>query len=178
MSTQADLQAGFGFTPDDLALNARGELSDRQKKLIEQRLSLQGPAGKIAFVVFALMALGFTALAFLIDGGGAEEARPFLLGFAGLMWVILLCVWVLSCRTTRDLKRRRVTVLEGTVKLRRKEVRTPEIKIGTAFMMTVGRQRFQLEAPEQFAALTSGNTYRFHVIRNGRVPLVLSVQNL
>ncbi len=178
MDESARLRQGFGFTEDDLSLNRRGELSPRQLKQVAARRRLQGKAGRVALVVFAMMATGFTIFAVMLDGSGSEQARPFLLGFAGFMWGVLGVVALLQHAGTKDLKAGRVSVLEGPVRLRKKTVRTPETKLGTAFMVSVARTRFQLETPEQFDALHDSAAYRFHLVRYGRVPLILSVERL
>lgn len=175
---EARLRGGFGFTEIEMSLNGRGELSPRQSAQIAGRQKMQGKAGRVALIVFAAMAAGFTIFAVMLDGSGSEEARPVLLAFAGFMFVILGIVAWLQHVGTRDLKTERVSAWEGLVRLCQKEVRTPERKIGTAFIVSVGRKKFQLEAPEQFAALQDGAAYRFYLVRNARVPLILSVERL
>ncbi len=176
MDESARLRQGFGFTEDELSLNKRGELSPNQLKQVKARRRLQGKAGRVAVLVFTMMATGFTIFAVMLDGSGSEQARPFLLGFAGFMWIVLGVVALLQHAGTKDLKAARVSVLEGPVRLRKKTVRTPETKLGTAFIVSVARTRFQLETPEQFDALQDGAAYRFHLVRNARVPLILSVE--
>jgi fatty acid desaturase len=172
------LMHGFDFTQGELALNKVGKLSPRQLTQVKGRLKFQGPAHRISLGVFAIMAIGFAAFPFLISGPGTEEAKPMLIGFAAFMWIALGLIAFYQRRNLRDLMHARVSVIEGQVSLRQKEVRSRYSPIGTAFLMQIGGKTYQLETPDQYEALENGATYRFHVVRNARVPLVLAVEPL
>lgn len=178
MSNQVILMRGFAFSQEELALNKAGQLSPRQMDQVKARLKYQGPAHRISLAIFGVMALGFTALPFVITGPGTQEAKPVLIGFAIFVWIALITIAVYQRRSLRDLMQNRVSTIEGPVRLRQKTVRTHHTAIGTAFVMKVGHAKYQLEAPEQYDALQDGASYRFHVVRNMRVPLVLAVEAL
>ncbi len=172
------LAQGFGFTPEELAVNRQGRLSPAQAERVAAFARLHRRASRVALIVFGLMALGALVFALTASMPGIDKARPVLLGFAAGLAGLFALVLAKVHSQGRDLAAGRVSRIEGPVRLREKEVGSPERKLGTAYLVTVGGRTFQLESPEQFAALEEGRGYRFFVVRNGRVPIVLSVESV
>ncbi|QBY01892.1 hypothetical protein E2K80_15110 [Rhodophyticola sp. CCM32] len=178
MTSDAKRQEAFGFTAEDLSENRAGRLSATQQTRLEAYRRIHGKGARAAVVVFGALALAFLAFSLFATQPGMDQARPVLLGFSGGIVLIFIGVWVNARLHGRALANGTISVLEGPVSVWSKEIRTPEHKLGTGYFYKIRRRTFQFEAPEQMAALVSGQAYRLYVIRNGRVPIILSVEPL
>jgi hypothetical protein len=168
------LEQGFGFDAATLTLNREGRLTDAQAAKVAKTARVVKRSRRTAIWVFGLISLAFLAFVVMVDPAEVGPARPMMFGLSAGLGFITLGIWGQTRRHLAKLTSGRVMTMEGQVRLSRKTVPN----LGTAFCVTLGGRRFQLEDADQFAALVEGESYRFHMIPNGRVPIILSVERL
>ena len=176
--TKQLLQQAFAFTLQELEANRTAQLSPAQVARLEKYRQQRGCGRRMAAIAFGLTALAMAAAAFLLDAPGIEQARPYLLFVAGIVAVIFILSLVGDYLAGRDLAQSRITVAEGQVQTWSKEVKSPSSHLGTAYYFKIGRNKYQLESAQQMQALQNGRSYRFFFVKNGRVPIILSVEPL
>jgi hypothetical protein len=176
---QSNLQHAFGFSIDELLKNKAGNISQAQQLRLKKHNRIKRTGGYAASVTFGLVATGFSAFVALSNVQGLEQARPFLLGFSGFLLLIFSIVFLYSTALRRHQKKVTVTTLEGPVKTWSKDIKNRyQVVFATAYYYQFYRRVFQFESEEQFRAIEMGTSYRFYVIKNGRVPIILSVEVL
>ncbi|WP_420632047.1 hypothetical protein [Candidatus Leptofilum sp.] len=172
------LNEAFSFNADALAKNRSGILTGVQVKRVQKYQQARGCGQRAAAIAFGLTAVAFLAAALFLDASGIENARPFLVGFAGGFGGLFLLALARDYLSGRDLAQGKISVMEGKVQTWSKEVKTPDRRLGTAFFFKIGRKTYQLETAQQMATLQQNQTYRFYFVKNGRVPIILSVEEI
>ena len=170
------LEQAFAFSPAELELNRSGRLSQAQGERLVQYQQTRGCGRRAAAVAFGLTALAMAAPALLLDVPGIDQARPYLLLVAGLIGLITLLSLVGDYLAGRDLAQGKLSVMEGKVQTWSKEIKASGSSLGTAYYLRISGKKFQLETDEQMQVLENNRTYRFYLVRNGRVPLIFSVE--
>jgi len=170
------LEQAFAFSLAELDLNRQGKLSQAQGKRLAEYQKMRGCGRRAAAVAFGVTALGMAALALLFDVPGIDQARPYLLLVAGVIALISLLSLVGDFLAGRDLAQGKLSVMEGKVQTWAKEIKASGSSLGTAYYIRIGRKKFQLETAQQMQALENNQTYRFYYVRNGRVPIIFSVE--
>ncbi|UCE26057.1 MAG: hypothetical protein JSW52_06740 [Candidatus Coatesbacteria bacterium] len=174
--TDNRLASVFNFTEDDLAANLQGYLTPTQKKVLAETRRARGCGARIAYIIMAGSVVIFV-VAFVLGGGlNAPLSTGALTAYAVAISVfigIFLLSMAYSRVLSRDLRTGKISVAEGPARRRTKEYR-----LGTAFFVKIGRRRFQLAYPEQFAAFDEGTYYRIYYVKNPPLHLILSIETV
>ncbi|WP_420644836.1 hypothetical protein [Candidatus Leptofilum sp.] len=181
MSNSANIPTlfeAFSFNADVLAKNRSGILTGAQVKRVQQYQQVRGCGQRAAAIALGVTAVAFFAIAMLLDAPGIETARPFLIGFSGGFGGLFLLALARDYLAGRDLAQGRISVMEGSVQTWSKEIKTPDRRLGTAYFFKIGRKTYQLETAQQMAALQENQPYRIYFVKNGRVPIILSVKEI
>lgn len=162
---RAELLAAFDATEADLAVNRRGEVTDRQRQLVRRAVDEDATFMFVLALVLAVAMYGIGGY-LVVDGRifrieDASDAAgvvgialaTFVLPTVGIVWAGYTA-WIAS----KARGKLTVRALEGTVETRGIAYRGTEI-----FELRVEEQTFDL-TPRAFAAVISGGRYRVHVI--------------
>jgi hypothetical protein len=172
------LEQAFEFMPEELELNRVRQLSPAQEAKLVQYRRARGCGQRMALIVFGATSVGLLALPYVLNEPSMDQARPFLLGTAVIFFAIFILSMIGSYLSGRDLAQGRIDVIEGQVKTWSKNIKSQYGNLGTAYYLKIGRKKFQLETAQRMQALNNGRRYRFYVVPNGRVPIILSVESL
>ena len=171
------LQQAFDFSAEELELNRSGQLSAKQKARVQTILNTRKTGQRLALIGLGLPLGGMSGyLIFLASQPQNAIARPYLLGFAGVLLLTLLILLIRGILSRRKLANGTIKSIEGNVKTWSKNIGENGNRYGTAYYLKVGRRTFQLEVPAQIESLNQGRHYRFFYVPNGAVPIILSVE--
>lgn len=174
MDHRAELLAAFDATEADVAVNRRGEVTDRQRLLIRRGVDEDATSMFVIALVLAVVMYGIGGF-LVVDGRvlRVEDASDVagLLGIAFCTFVLPTAgiVWAGYTAWIASLARGKLTVkaLEGLVETRRIAYQHTEV-----FDVRVAGQTFHL-TQRGFAAVVSGARYRVHVIEPIRAVIVI-----
>ncbi len=172
-----DLKSAFQFSEEEYLLNESGCLSPNQKMRLNSHLKISRRGGNLFLFIMGALCLASFGFSLFANVQGIEQARPFLLTFSSCVLAIFGGVYLHIYFQRRHLKRPTVTCFEGKLKTWSKDIKNRyRATLGTAYYFRFRWRIYQFETKEQFKSIKSGKTYRFHVIRNGRVPIILSAK--
>lgn len=163
-STNAQLQAAFHFTGDDLEANQRGILSDRQQHMLTWRLrSNMALGGAFAAIMFVLGVVALVTLQILVTG---------------LLWALAGTVAYLLRRqyhtTHSTFALGAVEHVRGEARITRRTQSTGERHtLSSVCSLSVGWMRFDL-TEKQCRALSEGGDYTVYFLTG--LGVVLSVE--
>jgi len=172
--SSSELEQAFGFTPDDLAVNAGGGFSRSQMELLDKTRRQRGCGQRVA----AAAIMGTTALLLAVfyfsmdrNSEGFKEAFPYMLGFCLGFGLIFTAFFLVGMYRSRDLK-------NGTISNTRGALRkwTKNYRYGTAYYAEVGGEKFRLLSPDQMRALNENAVYSIYFVRNPPIHLILSLE--
>ncbi|MBN8609501.1 MAG: hypothetical protein J0L92_02895 [Deltaproteobacteria bacterium] len=177
MDHRAELLAAFDATEADLAVNRRGELTDRQRQLVRRAVDEDATSMFVIALVLAVVMYGIGGF-LVVDGrvfrveDGSDVAGvigiafgTFVLPTAGIVWAGYTA-WIAS----KARGKLTVKVYEGAV-----ETRSIAYKQSEVFDLRVAGKTFQL-TPRAFAVIVSGAHYRVHMI--DEIAAVIAVEPL
>lgn len=170
------------FTPEELALNRMGRLSDAQKSLLQAILSTN--RGGIRWFVVWIVVLMIVGLLVEIvqsreplDALVAEKGGPVLLAI-GLLSLILLVAWGSQQLNQRGLKSGSIRVVEGIAKIWQKTYSTGGHP-STNYLLTIqGHRRltFTFSDVSSQRYFQDGQAYRVYYIPHSPLPIALSAE--
>ncbi len=153
-----ELQHALHFTQDDIEANARGEISQHQRRQLRtKRFFTLFPL--IAFIIVSFMMVLFLISGLLSERANTGETSSMPLGIMA-MFVILggltsrqvVAVWM---RQSRMVTQAELRSIQGPVKLRR----VNEPKTEPSYVVRIGSQKFSV-SPPVYAAFHPGHRYR------------------
>ncbi len=168
----AALAASFDFTAEELELNRRGELSERQEQMISAQ---QRRSGVFTIVAGAAITASVAVIgAILLLSADASGAAVAAFGAVLAIVVLLFATSVLvGRRKSTDLRERRITSVTGLARTRHK--RTVSQYGGVdLYKLKIARTKFALANKAQFGAFSDGARYSVHFIKAPGAPLILS----
>jgi hypothetical protein len=173
----------FDFTPEDLQLNRRGYMSQRQRTTLQRtagsivKSSRSGAVVALVFVLFGMCLI----LAMYLQNASTRAAlfsSPLnLVMLAGAMLLVLLIVvgaLYLTRRQTSALAQSRLLTAQGAVRL--EESFSPESAI-TSYHVFVGKQRFSF-SEDMSRLFHEGRHYRVYYVHSGPYQLILSFEEV
>lgn len=174
----------LGFTPEDLAANRTGSLSERQRGEVAYYQRIYVRNGRfvmlIMWVGFALLIVGSQVLP-LLSGSKTIDSFNAELPYVGLALLILSALvgfallW--SVFSGRDLMNRTISSAEGQAQVR---VRPIAMRYRTYLRceVKIGGRTFLLADQNQFDAFVDGVSYRVYYIRYRPLHVILSAEVL
>lgn len=164
------------FTPDDLAANRNGSLSDRQRERLMQWDRKTRQMIGYAIVFFALATAAAVAYEFFRTGGTLElfarRQTPFVLIVLAVFLGVLILTTLIMQINNRALKRGKLTVIEGKVKVETVDVNMRGVPPYTVTTVRIERVSFRFLHPQSGAHFVDGKRHRVYVIR---VPLFVRI---
>lgn len=167
----------FDFTPEELELNRKGGISDRQKtRLGAARGALIASVTVYAVLALALFiaaaALTFLSLLATLDAM-IRAAIPLTLAFAAL---VFLAAAGNKIARSRALISASLHTAEGTADMYIREYRSNGVSLGKGWFVKLGGEEFRLANAAQYGAITKGIRYRVHHIDDYSVKIMLSLE--
>lgn len=173
------LEQAFSFSAEELELNRSGEFSSVQEDRLKQFREVRGCGRKAALIAFSVSALAlFIVPIIFARESGMAQARPYIWSVAGFFLAIILIFGILDIFAGQNLTQGKMSTVEGGVETWKQEIGAKSSKVGTTYFMRIGHKKFQLMTEEQMNALEDDKDYRFYYVENGRVPIILSVEEL
>lgn len=172
-----ELKKAFDFDESDLRLNKRHQISEKQLKLLSGYRRMYGFFGKLALVVF-LISLGSISLIALYNIGIdlTKNPVPVIALIAFFSIGMLLFLFFLALGNIRsDLKSGKISQVEGIAEHQKKKM--PR-RLGTAYFVTVGQVRFQLDTAAKYKALDAQSRYRIFYIKHPPAHIILSIAEI
>ena len=170
------LEKFFDFNESDLVMNQKGQLSEKQFRIIAQYRQMGKFFNRLA-VIAILLSLGkisFFAL-YNIEIDLKSNPGPVVAYIIFIsIGTLLLMVSLLIGKLRSDLKAGKISVVEGCAEKKKKKM--PR-QLGTAFYIEIDNVRFQLDEQAKYQAIKSDTRYRIYYIRH--LPhIILSVMEI
>lgn len=167
------LENAFDFDETDILLNQKGQLSEKQNKLISEYERINRFGGRLSLVVMVITTTLFGAIAFYAMGIAHLRTHPgaaysYMAAFS-IMWLLYL-VSILWGKMRSDVKSRRISSVEGTT-----ERKTKKVRQWTAYYVTVDGVKFQIATKAQYNAFKPNVYYRIFYIKYPPTHIILSV---
>lgn len=179
------LAEALEFTPDELALNKAGLLSERQDKLVEQAIRWRRTSGRWSvFVLFlslgVLWLVGFTLIQEEFDSQKLQSQLPIIYGSWLLIGGVVLAVFAfffwLDRSRLAELQSRKISIIAGPASLAIRELKGARLYGMLAYYLKIGQVQFQLAGESQYKAFEQGRSYRIIYIKNPPTQTILSVE--
>ncbi len=157
------------FTPDDLAANRNGSLSDRQReRLLQWDRGVRQIIGT-AILIFALATAGMIGFEFFRTGGTLElfarRQTPFVLIVLAVFLGVLILTTLIVQINSRAIKRGKLAVIEGKAKVETFDVSMRGVPPYTLTTVRIERAFFRFLRPQSGAHFADGKRHRMYVIR-------------
>jgi len=181
------------FTPDDLASNERGQLSERQKVSLTAALKTMAPMFSLGCrrILWGLLLVAFViplgAMLFLVGGAvvgafGINLEALIILGFV-LLFVLCTFLWAMinfalnrnsnsiiqALRTSPD----NAVIMSATGASQGFAIRG---KVAWVYYINIGGTHLQVVDPQQFSAFQKGVNYQVFYLDIKPLPYLLSAQ--
>ncbi len=172
------------FTPEDLAANRRGEVSERQRERLTQWDRGVRQMIGWALMIFALLTAGMIGFEFLRTGGTLElfarRQTPFMLIILAVFIGVLILITLILMINSRAVKRGKITLIDGKVRVETFDVAmrgAPPYKLTT---VRIERALFRFLYPSSASHFVDGKRHRIYLIRVPLFarPIPLSVERL
>lgn len=167
----------FDFTPEELELNNKGNISDRQRSRLG---SARGAliASVTMYVILALMlfaaAIALPFLSFLASlDAMIRTAIPLTLAFVALVFLAAAGNKILRSRALISTS---LHTADGTADLHIREYRSNGVSLGKGWFVKLGGEEFRLANAAQYGAISKGTRYRVHHIDDYPVKIILSLE--
>jgi hypothetical protein len=175
----AHLEKAFDFEESDVLLNRTGHLSENQCERLSQYRRIRRKGGKLAFGAMILTSVFWCVMWLYGIGFKFDPAKQLELTFAlfavlAVIWIIFLFFYGLGKRRS-DLTTGKISAVEGFAELQQKKM--PR-SLGTAYFLTIGAEKFQLETQARYKALEKSAKYRVFFIKDPPVHIILSIAAL
>lgn len=174
----------LGFTPEDLAANRSGVLTERQQQEVAYRQRIYVKNGRIAMLVmwggFSLLIVGWQVVS-LLTGSLTMERFTAELPYVGIalagMTGCFGFAFIWGLIGGRDLMNGKISVVEGRARVRVREIpgryqNYPRCEV------KIGGRTFLLAERNQFDVFEDGVSYRVFHIRFRPLHIILSAEVL
>jgi len=172
------LETGFGFTLEELELNRKGLLSEAQLKKVQRQHSIQRFSLMAGMVLFSLITVATIVSAILPFTDSSVPISVFLSWLPVV--VVIGIVFMMSYRQYKRLAKGEIQVIEGQVQMDRVPSYDPSgflHRLPPAFYIQNGWRKYHIAQGHQFKAM-KGLVYRFYIVPNGRMPVILSAEQV
>ncbi len=168
-----ELMKAFGFDAEELELNSQGQISVRQRAMLDIYLRNFGCGTAAAVAAFAVTAAAFISIPFVIGETFSHDARLALWSVA-LLIVCVAAVFIgLGFYRIGDLKKGRVTMTTGNVVCSTKKFRHGRY---TAYYVKFGDVKIQLDTAAKYQAFENGKKYRCFYVKYPPVHIIMSAE--
>lgn len=170
------LESVFDFTADDLASNAKGQLTERQQELLKSYRKVSG-CGTITAFIAVIGSFGVMAVIFLLSSDNESPLPPEAMlaigGVFGFAILLFLIFWLWGIYRVRYVRSPKVFDVTGQAH--------PKIKkrqYHTEYYVKIGNVRFQLQSKNQYDAIQADQTYRVYYVHYPPAHIILSIEPL
>ncbi len=176
------LMQAIKFTPEDLEANRNGTVTETQRAKLGKYAGFNRGITLVVYVVFIVMLIGIGAYFFVFSDTGKALMQSnsgglpmggIIIGVLSAIAVILFLSALRTLMRTNDMARGKVSVTEGTAKLK-----TYYAGYGMrSYQVKVGKTNFHVQA-NVFNAFVEGGSYRLFYIKIPPANMMLSIEPL
>jgi hypothetical protein len=190
----AALMQGINFTPDDLAVNRQGALTQAQQERLKDLMSKGSRTGLIAGLLVILITVG--GLGYMILSGtndpespfnGIAQNAPLVIGVAAVILVFYMLMLVIGLNRSKNMAAggAKVRGLTGKIKVESMEIGSLSaagmvMKAAggptVSYKIKVGRDTIYTTDMDIASAFEPGATYRVYVIGNKPGWIIVSAE--
>ena len=180
------LMEAVKFTDADLEANRNGTVTEAQRAKLGKTLGMTRGATILGFGLFIIVIVAIGVYFFVFSDSGKallqsnSDDTPVGPIVVGVLAAVVVIIFLSSLRTlTRmnDMARGKVSVAEGTAKLKTYSERTG-IGIGMrSYQIKIGKTNFHVQSAV-FNAFVEGGSYRVFYIKMPPIHTILSVEQL
>lgn len=174
---RSDLEKIFNFDEADLLINQNGQLSEKQLRMISDYRQTGKFFGRLAFIVMFVSIGGLCFIALYHIGIDWQNNPEPIIAYAVFFSVsfLIFIFSILLGKLRSDLKSGEISTVAGFAEKKEKEISR---RLGTAYYVTIGNVKFQLDGIAKYRAIESNITYRVFYIKHPPTHIILSIAEM